>query len=208
MSLTLITPPAADAVALADLKAQLGISGTSQDALLAAVLKGAIEQIDGAAGWLGRALITQIWELALDDFGCDSIRIPLPPFQEIVSVKYTDPAGSEQTLGADKYSNSKGEPALLYPSYGNAWPAVRCQLDAVRIQFKCGYGNASDAVPAALKNAIVLQANYLKSIMPSNLFLSRDEVTGIGVREYIVSQNADAVISKAAMALASQYRVY
>lgn len=207
MSLALVTPPAADAVTLADLKAQLGVSGASQDALLTAVLKAAIQQIDGAAGWLGRALVLQTWELTLDDFDCEKIRLPLAPFKEIVSVKYVDANGVEQTLDPANYSTSTGEPALLYPSYGNTWPATRCQLDAVKIQYRCGYGADSSFVPDPIKAAIALQANYLRSIVPNNLFLSRDEVTGLGAREYIVSQNANDVIAKGAAALLLQYRV-
>ena len=107
MNLRLITPPAVLPVSLAELKAEARLDGedSTDDARLAGCLRAAVDRLDGAEGLLGKALITQTWELLLPSFPCHGGRIdlPLPPLQEVISVTYTDPAGDEQTLATDRY---------------------------------------------------------------------------------------------------------
>lgn len=157
MGLKLITPPAAEPVSLDDLKLDLGISWADQDARLAALIASAREACEHE---LGRALITQTWELVLDAFPA-GIRLPYPPAQSVTSVKYVDPDGTLQTLSAPSYQlDSHSEPAWLVPAYGYSWPATRPEPNAVRVQFVAGFGAAGTDVPENLKLWIRLQAAH------------------------------------------------
>ena len=65
-ALRLVTAPAQEPVTLAEAKERLRITGDSFDADLHSLLRAARQEIDGSSGWLGRALITQTWDLVLD----------------------------------------------------------------------------------------------------------------------------------------------
>lgn len=93
-------------------------------------------------------MIDQTWQLTLDGFPHHEIKIPRPPLIEIVSVKYDDAAGEEQTLGTDRYSvDNKSEPGWIVPV--GSWPSTFCGINAVRIQFRCGYLDQTASPPVA-----------------------------------------------------------
>jgi hypothetical protein len=80
MNLRLITPPAVLPVSLAELKDAAGIDAgdTTRDAHLAGCLRAATNRLDGAEGLLGKALISQEWQLLLPSYPCHDGRIDLP----------------------------------------------------------------------------------------------------------------------------------
>lgn len=90
----------------------------------------------------------------------NAIELPLGPVRAIVSVKYTDVDGAEQTLAADRYRYSPYErtPALL-PAHGVRWPLVRGDLDSVRVRYEVGY--PSDDSPADDVPRSVIEAMHL-----------------------------------------------
>lgn len=172
--LVLVEPPEALPVALPEAFEELRLDEISDEALVKRKIEAATAEIDGRDGWLGRALITQEWDLILPGFPTESrlfswdylwmtyfrrgeseITIPLPPLQEIVEISYTDPVG--QTQQFSDYRVLSGEPARLLPDYGTSWPATREDPDAVRIRFKAGYGGYPEAVPAPIREYILAQ---------------------------------------------------
>lgn len=162
-TLTLITAPPGELLTLDDAKAHLRIDHTEEDGLVAALITAARQHIDGKDGWLGRALATQTWQLGLTAFPCGAIRVPLPPLQSVDSITYIDTNGDEQTLAESAYQIVESEPALILPAYGTAWPAVRCQAEAVKVRFTAGYdpgeGSPTDYaenVPQPIKQALLL----------------------------------------------------
>jgi uncharacterized phiE125 gp8 family phage protein len=91
MRLSLLQAPAVEPLTAADAKARLNIGDEVPDAVIEAYITACRQQIDGADGWLGRALITQKWVGKLDYFPtCDGgrINIPLPPLQTVDEVSY------------------------------------------------------------------------------------------------------------------------
>ncbi|AMV23422.1 hypothetical protein VT84_03365 [Gemmata sp. SH-PL17] len=105
-----------------------------------------------------RAFLTTTFNLTLDDFPrCDpTIRVPRPPLQSVVSVKYFDATGTEQTIDPAAYwVATASEPGRIVPVAGY-WPAVQCgRPDVVTVQFVAGYATPSD-VPAQAKKAILV----------------------------------------------------
>src|SRR5690606_35583790 len=162
--------PAVLPLTIMDIKKHLRITDDdTEDDLLGAYLVSAVEEIDGVAGLLQRALITQTWDLKLDGFPrmwrksgveswrLDPIRLPLRPLQEVVSVKYRDLAGNEQTLDAGRYQvTGIGDQRLrgeIVPAFGFEWPDTREHTpEAVTIRFKAGYGDDGNDVPEPIRH--------------------------------------------------------
>lgn len=127
----------------------------AEDALLTGLIQAAREYAEGRQN---RALITQTWELVLDDWPAgDCIEIPLPPLQSVTSIKYKDKTGLENTWDAANYivdtDSLLGRVVLAdncnWPS-NDLYPA-----GAIRIRFVAGYGLAND-VPQTTKQALLL----------------------------------------------------
>ncbi len=155
MALKLITAPAAEPVTLTEAKTHCAVDGNDHDTLLTSLIQAAREY---AEGYQNRALVTQTWELVLDDWPAeDYIEIPLPPLQSITSIKYKDTDGTETTLGTDQYivdtDSFLGRAAL---AYNCSWPTTTLYpVAGIRIRFVAGYGLAA-SVPQATKQALLL----------------------------------------------------
>lgn len=116
--------------------------------------------LDGVDGILGRALITQTWQMKLKRFpiGKGAITIPLPPLQAVTSIEYVDGDGDELTLDSNLYQvvNRGKHKSRITPAWGQTWPSTRDQEDAVTVTFVAGYGDAASDVPVSLINAGLL----------------------------------------------------
>ena len=164
MALRLITAPAVQPLTLAEAKAHLRVDSSDDDFLIASLIDAARAYVDGKDGFLGRALVTQTWEVVIDEFPENEIKIPLPPLQSVVSIKYDDSAGVEQTLATTEYTvDAVSEPGWVVP-VTTGWPASIFEgINAVRIQFVAGYPPGTDSpvdlaanVPGSVKAAMLL----------------------------------------------------
>lgn len=118
----------------------------------------AIDHIDGKDGWLGRAIGTQTWDLVLDEFPSDGIRIPLPPLQSVTYVRYVHPdtgLETDLTVDVDYLVDTYGEPGWVMPGDGG-WPTTMDTINAARVRFVAGYAS----VPVAIKRAVMLLAAH------------------------------------------------
>ncbi|MBA3576189.1 MAG: phage head-tail connector protein [Sphingomonas sp.] len=146
-------------MSLVEAKLHLGVTSADDDDLISTFIKAATGYLDGYSGILGRCLITQTWELTLDRFPSSEVKIPIGPLQSIVSVKYDDADGIEQTVApADYDADIVSADGWVLP-IDVAWPSTYDAVNAVRIRFVAGYGAAAD-VPAPLKVAILLMVGH------------------------------------------------
>jgi len=164
MALRRIAAPAVEPLTLTEVKEHLRVDHNISDSLIQTYIEAATSYIDGEFGLLGRALVTQTWELIIDHFPVHEIKIPLPPLQSVTSIKYDDPDGFEQTLATDQYYvDDASEPAWVVPTTAG-WPtAVLQAVNAVRIRYVAGYEATNDSppdlagnVPGAIKQAMLL----------------------------------------------------
>lgn len=159
MPLKQITAPAAEPVTPAEVKASARIDDNSFDTQIPIVIAAVRSHAEARTG---RCLITQTLELILDGFPAGEIAMILPNVQEIVSVKYIDTAGVEQTLASNRYTLGEdglsAEFSWLFPATGTDWPDTADQANAVRIRFTVGYGDASTNVPHDLRLWIIAHA--------------------------------------------------
>lgn len=151
MRVVVITEPPV-ILPLADAKAHLAIdaSDTHDDGKIAAYVAAATAHIDGPAGWLGRSLGKQTLELRRCGFPT-WIDLQYGPVLSVLSVKYDDPDGAEQTLDPSLYS-VYGSIVARVP--GTSWPAVRTGPENVRVQYEAGYDDGK--VPTPILQAIKL----------------------------------------------------
>lgn len=161
MGLKLLVPPVTTPVSLAEAKAHLRFNATdtAQDALLQIYVDAAT---DYAEQFLGRALIDQTWEMAIDAFPVAEIKIPKPPLIEVISVSYSDPGGLTQVVSvSDYYVDNYSEPGWIVPQGNLTWPTTLSAINAVRVRFRAGYldsgsSPASPNVPGEIIQAILL----------------------------------------------------
>lgn len=160
MPVVVINPPDEPVVSLDDAKVHLRVDFEDDNDYISGLVAAAIGILDGPAGWLGRAIVTQTLELRGDGFGVGDICLPFPPVIDVVSVGYVDPDGSEQIVPEADY-RLVGQPNMprLELAYGAQWPVVRRQSESVRVQYDAGYGAAED-VPAPIKWAILLMIGH------------------------------------------------
>lgn len=159
----LVTAPAAEPIALADVKAHLRMPEvTDHDDLLEALIDAAIAHLDGFTGILGRCLIDQTWRESWNDFPSDCIPLSLAPVSSVTYVKYYDTSNVQQTYSAANYSLHKRAGTYhVVLADGAVRPAVYARPDAVQITYVAGYGAAASAVPAAIVHALKLHVERL-----------------------------------------------
>lgn len=172
MRLRLITAPSGEVVTSAEAKAHLRVDDVTDDTLIISLLTAARTNLDGRAGILGRALMTQTWELVLDAFPVGEVVIPMPPLQSVTSIKYQNSSNVETTLDPAAYIiDATSEPAVVYPV--TSWPSTYSTPNAVAIRFVAGYGAAA-AVPEPIKTAIKLKVQALFDNLPPDQMAAID----------------------------------
>lgn len=157
MSMRLITGPSTTPVSVAEIKRRLREESDDQNGEIESLIESATAYFDGYAGVLGRAMISQTWELVLDRFPARDIRFPLGPLISIESIKYDDVDGAEQTVDSANYDvDTAREPGWIVPVTGYTWPQTYDAINAVRVRGVCGFGTEASDVPAPVRDAIKL----------------------------------------------------
>ncbi len=158
LALKRIAAPVEQPVSVAEARAHCRADSTD-DALLAALIDTAAEQAEHI---LGRALVTQTWQIALDAFPAGAILLRMPPVQGIASVRYFNAAGDDTTLPPEAYVLDAESDLRTYllPAEGTSWPATAAVPNAVLVSFVCGWPDAA-SVPAPIKAWMLLQIGAL-----------------------------------------------
>ena len=153
MRMRVITPPATF-VTPAEAKRHLRVDHDDDDELIGVLIDAAQQHIDGPAGWLGRALGVQTIELTDACWRDRSFRLPCPPTIDLVSVKYLDANGDQQTVDPVNYARADD---LLWFRPGFSTPSLGSFPDAVRIRYQAGY----EEIPAPIRAAMLLHIGTL-----------------------------------------------
>lgn len=134
------------AVSLTEAKKEVEVAEaiTYHDADLTRLIKAATQQ---ATVRSGRQLLTAGYRFVIDAFplGRNTICLPFPPLQSVESIKYYDAAGDQQTLSTDVYRVlTAREPAEICLKFGQAWPTVYDEPDAVEIEYLAGVADTAE----------------------------------------------------------------
>lgn len=154
MSLKLITAPTLDPVTVAEMKEYLRIDGNEFDTTVANLIKAAR---DAAQDYQNRTFYTQTLELSFDRFPGMPVKIPRPPLQNLVSVKYINAEGIETAMDLNDFVvDKRSEPGRVTFKSGKSWPSVQLQpIDSVIFQFAAGNSDINK-VPNTVKLAYMV----------------------------------------------------
>ena len=162
LKLQTVTPPAVEPITVADVKSQSRITTSADDTLIGTYITAVRRHVEIAI--LSRALITQTFDLYLDDWpDVDFVEIPRPPLVSITSVDYTDENGSTATIASSNYIvDTVAQPGQVVLKSSANWPAVTLQrVNGLKIRFVAGYGATAADVPQEIKNAMLLAVGTL-----------------------------------------------
>jgi uncharacterized phiE125 gp8 family phage protein len=178
-------PPRAEFLHLNEAKNHLRIVEPDEDVLIERYIRSACLSVES---FLWRAVVYRTLEVRLlDGFPEDDeeILLPYPPTRQVLSVKYLDADGAEQTLSPSVYQADLGsEPARLALVDGESWPDTkRGALVPVRIAVTAGmlvpvgFDHASDLVSS--KGHPFVDTNLVRlsvsgGVLPDGFFRATD----------------------------------
>lgn len=169
MPATLITPPAAEPVALADVKAELRLEIPDEDSLLARMVTAARLHVETVTR---RVLVTQSWRIFLDVWPpltryaepdvrvlrrprrpAVAVELPIVPIRAVQAVTVYDAEGNASLVDPSQYVLDRVRvPALFLASAGLASRSIA--PNGIEIDVLAGYGDPPD-VPAPIREAII-----------------------------------------------------
>ena len=148
-----VTGTTGEPLTLAEAKEHLRIVSTStgDDTDITRMIRVATRQVEHLSGL---QLMPATFRLRLDAFPTDVLDVPLPPLRGITSIGYVDPDGTTQQMSSTNYEvDTDSMPGRVRPIYGQVWPSIRAQMNAVTIVYTNGYAASTD-VPDAARHAI------------------------------------------------------
>jgi uncharacterized phiE125 gp8 family phage protein len=123
--------------------------------LIAGIVDSVVSYLDGPEGILGRAIVTQVWQLELEAWP-SCLVLPVEPVQS-VTVSYLDTSGTAQNLSDASFylSSWPRQPSELHWAKGITLPDVSATAPfPVIIRMTAGFGSAA-STPAAIKIAML-----------------------------------------------------
>jgi uncharacterized phiE125 gp8 family phage protein len=147
--------PAAEPITVDQAKEFVSIEGDEAefDTLLTSFIASARGYLQSVTG---TRLVEQTVELQADSWS-DLLCLPIGPVSDVVSVKYDDVDGIEQTLADTVYElTGAGLARGIRTKVGEGWPnSVRSVSGAIRVRLTVGY----DTLPPELETALLLMVS-------------------------------------------------
>jgi len=160
VSWALVTGPVAEPITLEEAKRHARISQTNDDVTIQTFITAAREQAEEC---LGRGLLTQTWQMTLDQW-YSTIWLPrAAPLQSITTVQYYDTAGTLQTLASSVYdTDTVSRPARIVLKPAQSWPSLQSNrlTPRVIVTYVIGWSSAT-LVPERIKQGIRMYVAYL-----------------------------------------------
>lgn len=141
-------------VTLPEAKAHLRVTGTAEDALIAALITAASDFIGESSG---RVLALETWKIMCPGF-LGTVKLPKSPLIAITEIGYNDTAGAALTANLSDFSTIIGDDwGYICPKSGKSWPTSdTARLDGASITFTAGYS----VLPDALRMAVLLMVGH------------------------------------------------
>lgn len=177
--LKLVTAPTVEPVTISEVKAFCGVTHDLDDALFGILISAQREhgESETALSWAEKTL-----ELVLSGFPSGPIVLQAPPINAVLSVKYIDTDGVEQTVPESKYIVDKDSfPGFVKPV--GEWPETSERTNAVKVRYTAGWWGDTFPIKAKLflLNRVNTQYNQRESFVvgPNTKEMPRDFVIGL-----------------------------
>lgn len=159
---------------------KLEVDDSSQDLELEGFLEAAIGALDGAEGWLGRAIIPRTYTHRVDCWRASTVRLPYPPIIAVTSVRYRGHEGADSTLDPDFYFLEGRD---LHWTQGVASADGWHSKASVLISFRAGY----EVLPRPLRAAILL--------MVCDLYRNRESSAAVTMTKIPMSTTVESLLA-------------
>lgn len=177
--------PVYSPILLDELKDHLRIDGAGEDASLGAFITSSVALVER---WLGGALINRSVDIYLDawpSMGTAQVQtdpwwngvadgamphltqerlhvsLPIKPVSSIAAIRVKDATGTEILWNSDNYYLKPGLTPAVVRKYGRLWPVPGVPAEGIRISAIAGFGADWNAVPAGIRQAVLMLAAHL-----------------------------------------------
>lgn len=173
MGLQITTPPASEAITLAQAKAWARIDNAVEDADSTMLISAARDEceaflrrplldtvylwtLDGFPGYILPALRDPNFYNVARDYPDLILRLPIGGVSAIGNITYIDnDTQAQTTLDPSMYTFDPSEqPPRIAPAYQQAWPKALSQIASVKVAFTAGYGSTPDKIPPGVLRAL------------------------------------------------------
>lgn len=152
MALSLLSPPLAGPIPLADAKAWLRIEHDDDDASIASLLDACTLHLEAVAGI---RLITQSWRQYADAMPhCGTLRLEAGPVRQVTAMRWFDANGDGVEVPAESIILDKAGTPPRLRVLENIDPAPA--INGIEIDLLVGFGDTGNEVPDNLKRALLL----------------------------------------------------
>lgn len=164
-------------------------------AYIGELIEAAVDRLDGPAGLLNRALITQQWRASYGCF-CLETQIPLARCQSVDAVTYLDTAGDSQTLDPSAYrvTGLLTDDCRIRPAAGTSWPSSLMDREAVSITFTAGFGDDAGDVPPSIRHALLEMVatayEHREAVIAGSIFSTLPGAARRAVQDWMVYPDA------------------
>jgi uncharacterized phiE125 gp8 family phage protein len=141
--LTRIIAPATEPLTLEETKLYLRVTDDAEEVQINDLIVSARMM---AEQWTKRALITQSWKIAYDDYLAECTALPMGPVQSVTSVTIVNKDASTQIVSGSLYYLNAAKDAVVFQSDVLGF--------RVEILYVTGYGDAQ-AVPRPIKQGML-----------------------------------------------------
>jgi uncharacterized phiE125 gp8 family phage protein len=154
MPLLLTTPPTAEPLALADVKAHLRLAITDDDAYIAALITAARRAIESR---YGLTLMCQSWALFADGWPSDGVfHIPLWPVITVDGLtSFADDDTASTIDPAHYFLDAASRPARVALRQGRVFAPPGRNINGLKLSFTAGFGVDASFVPQEVKQALM-----------------------------------------------------
>lgn len=160
---SVVTPPTVEPVSLAEARDHLRLSVTDDDLRVAALITAAREGLEARAGLACLSRTLDITYDGVPRVGAPLV-LPVGPAQSITSVTAYSAAGAGSTVSSAVYrleAPAPPAPPRLVLKENQAWPTDLRPTSALVVRAVVGFGSSVVAIPAPIRQAILLSIQAL-----------------------------------------------
>ncbi|PCJ44585.1 MAG: hypothetical protein COA81_01395 [Alphaproteobacteria bacterium] len=131
-------------VLLSEVRGFLKISHRDEDAMIAAHVRAAAEACER---FTGRKLISQQWQLTLNDWGADVVELPLSPILSVDKIEYWTAGAFLEITAVNYLLDRTSYQARILPAPTYNWPGPEREVEGIKITVSAGFGTGHNDVP-------------------------------------------------------------